>query len=101
MDCYQTNRPRLSFEDQHEALLMLSLNCWPQGTLEKAGRSVDHQVTTDMAECPVSNTGAVLMTTVGCSPIQVTSVRLKNRVNTDASWCPVINTEFLGKGVFI
>ena len=59
MDCYQTNRPRLSFEDQHEALLMLSLNCWPQGTLEKAGRSVDHQVTTDMAECPVSNTCAV------------------------------------------
>ena len=68
----------LCFEDQHEALPTLTLNCRPQGSLENAGRSarqktpesrkrsvksvalaVNHQVTTDMAYCPVGNTGAV------------------------------------------
>ena len=38
---------------------------------------------------------------VWCSAIQVTWVRLKNKVTTAAAWCPVSSSEFLQKGVFI
>ena len=40
----QTNGLGLRFEDQHEALLTLRLNCWPQGGLE-----------TNRKECKVKN----------------------------------------------
>ena len=40
------------------------------------------------------------MTTVWCSVIQVTWVKLKTKVITDRAWCPISNTEFLWKRSF-
>ena len=34
-----------------------------------------------------------------CSAIQVSWIKLKNKLTTGAAWCPVSNTEFLRKGV--
>ena len=36
-----------------------------------------------------------LMTTVLCTAIEVTWIRLKNNVNTGVAFCPVTNTKFL------
>ena len=42
-----------------------------------------------------------LMNTVWFSTIQVTWIRLKSNVATGPACCPVTNTKFLQKGVFI
>ena len=65
----------LCFDDQHEALLPLRINCWPQRGLESSRKECkvknalksialvvkggwEVQVTSGMASCPVSNIGA-------------------------------------------
>ena len=77
----------------------------PEGqkcSLKSVALLVDHQVTTGVAQSPLSNTGAAPddHCAVWCSAIQVTWVRLKNKVTNGATWGPLSNTELLQKGVF-